>query len=68
MVGVAVNVTGVPSHTAPAGEAAMLTLTGISGLTVTSITFDVAGLPVAHAMFEVSKQLTSSPFDRDPLV
>jgi hypothetical protein len=61
-VGVAVNVTDVPSHIAPAGEAAMLTLAGRLGLTAIVIPEDVAGDPVTHGVaFEVITTVTTSP-------
>ena len=52
----------MPEQTAPAGTAAILTLTGRFGFTVIVIAFDVAGLPVAHVAFDVSTQVTMSPF------
>ena len=61
-VGVAVNVTDVPAHIAPGGFAVIETLTGSSGLTVTVIAFEVAGVPVGQTAFEVSMQVMISPF------
>ena len=52
-VGVAVNVTDVPVHIAPAGTAAILTLAGRTGLTTIVIVPDVAGLPVTHGRLDV---------------
>ena len=61
LTGVAVKVTEVPVQIAPAGTAAMLTLTGKSGLTVMVMLLEVAGLPVAHGVaFDVSTQVTIS--------
>lgn len=61
MVGVAVNVTEPPLHMEVA-EAAILTLTGMFGLTVMLIALLVAGLPVAHgAAFDVNTTVTTSP-------
>jgi len=54
----AVNVTGVPSQTVPAGEAAMLTLTGCSGATSITSVFDGAGLLIAQVAFEFTTQTT----------
>ena len=62
-VGVAVNVTLVPEQIAPAGTAAILTLTGKFGFTVMVIAFEVAGLPVGQVAFEVSTHVTISLFD-----
>jgi hypothetical protein len=50
---VAVNVTLVPAHIAPAGLAAIITLAGKFGFTVIVIIFDVAGDPVAQIAFDV---------------
>ena len=61
MVGVAVNVTLVPEHMAPAGFAAMLTLAGCAELTDIVMPFDVTGLPVAHVTVLVSTQVIISP-------
>ena len=57
MVGVAVNVTLVPAQIVVA-LAATLTLTAALALTVITIEFDVAGLPVAHPSLEVSTHVT----------
>jgi hypothetical protein len=57
LVGVAVNVTLVPAQMVDA-LAATLTLTAALALTVITIAFDVAGLPVAHDSLEVSTQVT----------
>jgi hypothetical protein len=51
--GVAVNVTGVPAQTGPAGFAAMLTLAATGGLTSITIWLDKTGLPVTQAREEV---------------
>ncbi len=64
MVGVAVKVTDVPAHIAPAGDAAMLTLAGRLGLTTIVIAFEVAGLPVAHESVEVITTVIISPLIR----
>ena len=42
-------------------DAVIATLTGRIGLTVIVMALDVAGLPVGHAMFDVSKQSTMLP-------
>ena len=68
MVGVAVKVTLVPEQIVPVGFAAMLTLTGKFGFTVIVILFDVAGLPVAHVLLDVSTHVTTSPFANVVLV
>jgi hypothetical protein len=69
LVGVAVKVTDVPEHIAPAGTAAIDTLAASIGLTVIVIAFDVAGLPVGHgAIFDVSTQVTISPLARAAFV
>jgi hypothetical protein len=68
LVGVAVKVTLVPAHIAPAGDAAMLTLAATLGFTVIVSAFDVAGDPVAHAAFEVITQVTTCPFVRAVVV
>jgi hypothetical protein len=61
-VGVAVNVTLVPGQIAPAGTAAILTLTGRFGFTVMVIVFEVAGFPVGQVAFDVNTQVTVFPF------
>ena len=61
LVGVAVKVTDVPEHTGLA-DAAIDTLTGTVGSTVIVTVLDVAGLPVAQVLFEVSIQVTASVF------
>jgi hypothetical protein len=58
----AVKVTLVPEHIAPAGTAAILTLTGRFGFTVIVTVFEVAGLPVAQVALEVNTQVIISPF------
>ncbi len=61
MTGVAVNVTGVPAQIG-LGDPVMVTLTG-KGLAITMTTaFEVAGLPLGQGTFEVSTQVTISPF------
>jgi hypothetical protein len=62
LVGVAVKVTEVPAHTAPAGTAAMLTLAGSNASTTILIVFDVAGDPVRHGVaLDVISQVIASP-------
>jgi hypothetical protein len=63
-VGVAVKVTEVPAQIAPEGTAAMLTLAGKFGLTVIVIAFDVAGLPVGQAIFDVITTVITSALAR----
>jgi hypothetical protein len=59
---VAVNVTLVPEQIAPAGTAAILTLTGNETFTDIVKIFEVAGLPVAHGdALDVNTQVTRSP-------
>jgi hypothetical protein len=58
---VAVKVTEVPEQTG-LEAAAIVTLAGRFELTVIVTVLDVAGLPVTHAAFEVSTQLTASLF------
>jgi hypothetical protein len=58
---VAVKVTLVPEHIAPAGTAAILTLTGRFGFTVIVTVLDVAGLPVAHVALDVNTQVMVLP-------
>jgi hypothetical protein len=67
LAGVAVKVTEVPEHTG-LEEAVIDTLTGRIGLTVISISFDVAGFPVAQVAFEVRMQVTLSVLIIDVLV
>ena len=45
---------------APAGTAAILTLTGKFGFTVMLMALEVAGLPVAQRAFEVRIHVTTS--------
>ena len=54
------KVTEVPLQIVVA-EAAMLTLTGRLLVTDMFTVLDVAGLPVAQAIFDVSTQVTASP-------
>ena len=62
LVGVAVKVTEVPAHIVVA-VAAILTLTGRFGFTVSVMLLLVAGLPVAQGeAFEVSITFTTSLF------
>ena len=58
LTAVAVKVTGVLSQTVPAGEAAMLMLTGWRGATSITTVFDVAGLPEAQVAFDVTTHAT----------
>jgi len=60
LVGVAVNVTGVPSQTGLA-DAAIETLTGKTGLTTIVIGLDVAGFPVAQVALDVRTQVMTWP-------
>jgi len=60
-IGNALNVTNVPAHTW-IFDVEMVRLTGNTGFTIMDIVFDVAGLPLAHAAFEVRIQVTKSPF------
>jgi len=57
LVGVAVNITGVPEHIVVA-EAAMLTPAGRIELTVIVTVFEVAGLLVVHSAFELRTTVT----------
>jgi hypothetical protein len=68
LVGVAVNVTGVPSQIVFPGLAETLTLAGRLGFTVITIAFDVAGLPVAQVALEVITQVTLFPFVKTAFV
>ena len=61
MVGVAVKVTLVPSQMVVA-LAATLTLTAALALTVITMAFDVAGLPVAHPSLDVRTHVTVWPW------
>ena len=61
MTGVAVKLTEVPVQTGFC-EAAMVTLTGRLVFTVMVTVLDVAGLPVAHVVLDVSTQVTASLF------
>ena len=56
----AVNVTGVPWQVGLA-DGDMETMTGFNGLTVMVMAFDVAGLPEAQVILDVSWHLTMSP-------
>jgi hypothetical protein len=67
LTGVAVKVTEVPEQMVVA-EAAMLTLTARLFVTDIVTVLDVAGLPVAHPMLEVSSQVTASPLFKVLLV
>jgi len=60
-IGVAVNVTEVPSQIGLA-EGDTETLTGRIGLTVMVIVLEVAGLLVAQSKLDIRIQLTTSPF------
>lgn len=61
MIPLAVKVTGLPWQDG-FEEAPILTLTGSDVLTVIVIELEVAGFPVVQVEFEVSLQLTTSPF------
>jgi hypothetical protein len=61
LAGVAVNVTEVPAHIAPAGAAAILTLAATTGLTTMLIVFEVAGLPLTQPSEEVIWTLMAAP-------
>ena len=61
LVGVAVNVTGVPAQTGLV-EAAIETLTGRFGFTVMVTGLEVAGLFIGQVASEVSTQVIISPF------
>lgn len=63
-MGVAVKVTDVPVQMAPAGKAAIDTLTGRLGFTAIVTALDVAGLPVLQVAFDVNTQVTMSPFSK----
>jgi hypothetical protein len=60
---VAVNVTDVPVHIVPDGEAAIETLAGRFGLTVIVMAFDVAGLPVTHERLDVITTVITSALE-----
>ena len=64
MVGVAVNVTGVPSQIGPEGVADIFTLAGNNGFTVIVIILEVAGLPVAQVAVDVIITVIWSPLTR----
>ena len=59
MTGVAVKVTEVPAQTG-LDEAAIVTLTGNSGLTVMVTGLEVAGFPVGQLTLEVRIQMIAS--------
>ena len=59
--GVAVKVTFVPEGTG-FWDAAIETLTGMTGFTVIVTELEVAGFPDAHEKLEVRMQITTSPF------
>jgi hypothetical protein len=61
-IGVAVNVTKDPGQKG-FDDAAMVTPAGRFELTIIVIVFDVAGLPIGHAILEVNTQVTKSPFN-----
>jgi hypothetical protein len=65
---VAVKVTLVPEQIAPAGTAAILTLTGRFGFTAIVTVFDVAGLLLTQAELEVNTQVTKSPLAKAAFV
>ena len=62
------KVTLVPAQMVDPGLAAIETLTGSEEFTVILIVFDVAGLPVAQVILEVSVQYTLSPVASEALV
>ena len=68
LVGVAVNVTGVPGQIEPEGFAAIF-MTGVSvGLTTIVTELDVAVAGEAQTAFEVITTVIISPFDNAVLV
>ena len=64
----AVNVTLVPEQIILPGLADILTLAVTFELTVITIAFDVAGLPVTQVALEVNTQVTLFAFTKDALV
>ena len=62
-VGVAVNVTEVPSQTGPDGEAAIVTDVVKGDVTLIVIPLEVAGFPVTHDSLEVNVHVTTSLFE-----
>jgi len=67
LVGVAVNVTLVPSQMVLPGLAAMLTDGVTFAVTVIVMALDVAEAGLAHAKDDVISQVTTSPFVSDAL-
>ena len=63
LMGVAVNVTGLPAQTVVL-VAAMLTAAATAAETVMVIALDVAGEPVAQPELEVMITVTPSPFTK----
>jgi hypothetical protein len=63
LTGVAVKVTDVPEHTAPEGDAAIVTPAVRRSLILIVIIFEVAGLPVTQVALEVSTTVIWSPFE-----
>jgi hypothetical protein len=61
LVGVAVKVTELPAQTG-LDDAIIDTLTGRFVFTIIVIALEVAGFPVGHVVFDVSTQVTISPF------
>jgi hypothetical protein len=61
-VGVAVNITDVPEHMAPDGDAEIVTAAATVGFTVIVIALEVAGLPDEHVKLEVITTVTIFPF------
>jgi hypothetical protein len=68
LTGVAEKVTEVPAQIAPAGNAAILTLAGALGFTVTVMPLEVTGLPVAQDNVEVISTVITSPLARVDVV
>ena len=64
----AVNVTLVPEQIALPGLADILTLAVTFELTVITMAFDVAGLPVTQIALEVITQVTLFAFVKDTFV
>ena len=64
----AVYVTVVPAHTAPDGDAAIVTAVSAEALTVIVIEFDVALSGEAHAALDVMTTDIWSPLPREEVV
>jgi hypothetical protein len=65
LTGVAVKATNVPEQIAPAGTAAILTLTAGAEFTVMLIALEVAGLPELQVAPEVITTVIISPLAND---